>query len=211
VIRNAVKGPGIGIKSMISGMKMSKIFNIKSYLRGVLRKAFRDAPLKSQAYRQAKVGSRGRADLYKCEICEKVLQRSEAQVDHKTPVTPLKGWDSWDGFIARLFCDVSDLQVICKPCHKTKTLEENETRRSHGVGPGGKESIENRKKTMRKNISSGEKKILAKNLKTGKEIKFVTPGAASRMLNLDRENIKKCLKNERHQVGDWCFKLLEEK
>jgi len=52
------------------------------------------------------------------------------QADHINPVIPLTGFDSWDGAIKRLYCEKDGFQPICKACHKTKTLSENQQRKA---------------------------------------------------------------------------------
>ena len=53
-------------------------------------------------------------------------------VDHKEPVVPVDGSDiSWDEYIFRTFCPPEDLQILCTPCHKKKTYEENRERREN--------------------------------------------------------------------------------
>jgi len=187
-----------------------KKFNIRAYLRGVLRKAFLQAPIKTQVLQSAKCGERGRMYLYQCAACPAVITRNECQVDHLIPVTPLVGFDDWNGFIERMFCDPGELQVLCKPCHKKKTLAENIERRKHGAGPHGKKAIDSRTKKQREKVSAQPATIKATNLKTGKEISFSTPGAAARRLKLDVDNIRKCLKDRRIRVGGWRFEALPE-
>lgn len=185
-----------------------KEFNVKSYLRQVLRKAFMHAPIKAMAYRAARVGKAGNADIYKCAACKKQILRSESQLDHITPVTPIKGWDDWNGYISRLFCEIEglkELQVVCKPCHKEKTLAENYERKKYNTGPFSKKSVDKIKSTTRKQSSKEDAKIVATSVEDGKQIKFVSPGAAARRLKLDRENIKKCIAGTRKRVGKWKF------
>lgn len=51
------------------------------------------------------------------------------QVDHIKPVvSPTKGFQSWDDFIDKLYCEKDNLQVLCKSCHKEKTLKEKKKR-----------------------------------------------------------------------------------
>lgn len=46
-------------------------------------------------------------------------------VDHINPiVSPEEGFTTWDSFIANLFCERDNLQVLCNGCHKDKTAEE---------------------------------------------------------------------------------------
>lgn len=52
-------------------------------------------------------------------------------VDHIIPVVdPNEGFTSWDEVIRRLFCDSSDLQVLCSSCHHSKTLDEKALRKN---------------------------------------------------------------------------------
>ena len=51
--------------------------------------------------------------------------QSLLQVDHIEPVvSPNDGFKDWNTFIARLFCEVDNLAVLCKVCHEKKTNEE---------------------------------------------------------------------------------------
>jgi hypothetical protein len=51
-------------------------------------------------------------------------------VDHKVPVVDTEeGFKGWDVFIERLFCEESNLEVLCKSCHDTKSAEEREERK----------------------------------------------------------------------------------
>lgn len=66
------------------------------------------------------------AQHYLCAICEDEFPATQVQVDHIKPVVdPKKGFKDWNTFIKRLFCPADNLQVVCKPCHKVKTKEEN--------------------------------------------------------------------------------------
>lgn len=51
-------------------------------------------------------------------------------VDHKEPLVPVDGTLlTWDEYLHRLFCGPDKLQVLCTPCHRAKTKEENTERR----------------------------------------------------------------------------------
>lgn len=85
---------------------------------------------KNEAKKRARV-SRGK---YRCDGCGAVgpatlpplpgnkRRRNNAAVDHVDPVVdPSVGFTSWDEFIERLFCELSNFQVLCWPCHEEKT------------------------------------------------------------------------------------------
>lgn len=104
-----------------------KVFNVKSFAIAVLRRASYRSPTRSQVLKEA----RRTRNNYVCADCSEVFPRKAVAVDHKEPVVPVTGWDSFDGFICRLFCPSTGLQVLCKPCHKEKTNEENKVRREN--------------------------------------------------------------------------------
>ena len=86
----------------------------------VLFQARVEEPRKTKAGELAKVPK----ILYVCATCKERFPMKDVQVDHidevgKTPDT-YAGWGAW---IARLFTPASNLQVLCIPCHKKKTLQ----------------------------------------------------------------------------------------
>ena len=69
------------------------------------------------------------AQHYICSICAKEFTQKDMEVDHIEPVVdPKKGFETWDKFIDKLFCEASNLQAICKGCHQIKTLKEKKIR-----------------------------------------------------------------------------------
>lgn len=64
------------------------------------------------------------AQHYKCNGCNKEFTRKDIEVDHISPVV-LDEFIDWNTYIERLFCEQENLQVLCKPCHKKKSLKEN--------------------------------------------------------------------------------------
>ena len=64
------------------------------------------------------------AQHYRCAHCLQEFTSKDMEVDHVQPVVnPLTGFESWDVFIDRLFCEQDNLQAICKACHKIKTKQ----------------------------------------------------------------------------------------
>lgn len=103
----------------------------RSFVTSALRAASRRWPPKYKALKEAFVGKKVNAKTgkmamhYKCAACRKQFVAADVQVDHIDPVVdPKKGFVSWDVFIERMFVEIEKLQVLCKPCHKTKTDDE---------------------------------------------------------------------------------------
>lgn len=105
----------------------------RSFIKGNLRSATRKwAPIQ-QCRKNAHV-ARG---LYKCASCgeevpptiydeDKRKRVKNICVDHIIPtVDPEVGFTSWDDVIEGLFCEIDNLQLLCKKCHDTKTAEES--------------------------------------------------------------------------------------
>jgi len=108
----------------------------RSFVTSALRAASRRWPPKYKALKEAFVGRQVNAKTgkmamhYKCVACQKLYVASDVQVDHIKPVVdPKKGFVSWDDFINRIFCEIENLQVLCKPCHKIKTDQEKAERK----------------------------------------------------------------------------------
>jgi hypothetical protein len=68
--------------------------------------------------------------MYQCNACSKIVGHKEIKADHIEPVIPVTGFTNWNDTIARLFCDESGLQALCKICHDIKTKKENDQRKS---------------------------------------------------------------------------------
>ena len=109
----------------------------ESFIKGLLRKGTMRWPQKYEVLNAAKRGKQvnpatGRlAEHYHCAQCGGVFPAKLVVVDHIDCVVPITGFVSWDDVIARMFCDSSGLQVLCKDCHKLKTKEENAARKLH--------------------------------------------------------------------------------
>lgn len=113
------------MKQLKKTRKPKAPITLERFLIMVLRRASRTWPPKNQAFALARV-NRGE---YKCKACEKIFKQKEVQADHISPVIPLTGFDTVEGFIKRLLCDVHGYQILCKPCHLIKTKRENDQRK----------------------------------------------------------------------------------
>ena len=111
---------------------------INAFIVSVLRAGSRKWPPKYQTLNDAYVGIRlnektnREGKHYLCALCEGEFPSKEVEVDHIEPVISSKGFTSWDDYIARLFCDKSNLQVVCKSCHKIKSYNEGQERKLNG-------------------------------------------------------------------------------
>ena len=102
----------------------------RSFITSTLRGGMRRWPPKWEALKDAALGRKtnkktGKLAMhYKCAGCAGEFTSTNIEVDHIEPVVAATGFESWDVYIDRLFCEKSNLQVLCKECHKTKTKEE---------------------------------------------------------------------------------------
>lgn len=109
----------------------------KSFVISALRAASRRWPPKYKALKEAFAGRKVNAKTgklamhYTCAKCKKLFVAADVQVDHIEPVVdPKKGFVSWDSFIERMFCEMENLQVLCKADHKVKTDQEKRERKN---------------------------------------------------------------------------------
>jgi 5-methylcytosine-specific restriction endonuclease McrA len=116
--------------------KKTKPKSIKSkmdgYIFGALRKIWRWHPGRKQALKKAEVLDSFGVLKEKCAYCCTLFDKNEVQVDHIDPVVdPKSGFVDWNTYIKRLlYVDGdTDLQVLCKQCHKKKTNKEGKIRR----------------------------------------------------------------------------------
>lgn len=73
--------------------------------------------------------------FHRCELCRALTEHYA--LDHKVPVVPLTGFDSYDGAFTRMFCPAEDLQKICDSCHSKKTAyEAGERKRNRAIKKG---------------------------------------------------------------------------
>ena len=103
----------------------------RSFVTSALRAASRRWPVKYKALKEAFAGRKVNAKTgklamhYTCAACNKLYVATDVQVDHIKPVVdPKKGFTTWDVYIDRMFCEIENLQVLCKADHKVKTDQE---------------------------------------------------------------------------------------
>lgn len=114
---------------------MAKTWNQEAAIRGALRRTFSRSPVirdvlfkvRREVPKYNKDGSRAKKDAvqYRCNVCNQYVGSTKVSVDHIVPVVSVsEGFIDFNTFIQRLFCDASNLQVICDSCHNTKTQAE---------------------------------------------------------------------------------------
>lgn len=114
---------------------MARQFDPIAFAKGVLRRATR----KTKGYNEClskvkrlepmvkKDGTKGKKMLswFKCAHCEGEFKRREINVDHIIPIVPVDApIPEISDWIHRLYCDSSELQVLCITCHKVKSKAE---------------------------------------------------------------------------------------
>ena len=106
-----------------------------SFVKGGLRSISQRWPPRYSVLNQACIGQQintksGRlAKHYLCASCNIAYPAKEVEVNHRNPIVPVTGFDSWDGLIERLFCEKEHLEVLCKPCHRSVSKLENQQRK----------------------------------------------------------------------------------
>jgi len=64
---------------------------------------------------------------YKCVKCTDLFKVDEINVDHIEKVGSFKDILEVESFFFRIFCEFSNLQILCKKCHALKTKYERAT------------------------------------------------------------------------------------
>ncbi len=123
-------------------VKKKPPYNQNAVIRGALRRAFARSPLvveKMQESRREvprfnKDGTRAKKNWVQrqCEVCQNWVGSTKITIDHIDPVISVDdGFQDWNEFVARLWCDKSNLQRICDDCHDKKTAKERFERMYH--------------------------------------------------------------------------------
>lgn len=64
--------------------------------------------------------------MYQCDECKAYKPIKEVHVDHITPCGPIRKFEDIGSFCERLYCEMDGFQLLCKPCHKIKSKDDNE-------------------------------------------------------------------------------------
>lgn len=130
--------------------KKAKKFVLSAYLKNAVRRLSYKIRARAEAYANVRMpkpanwpNSRVKW-VVPCAGCAKLFAMGDTQCDHIEPIIPVTGWplapDSklydlepkakdMNVLVYRTFVPANKLQILCKPCHKTKSLLENARRR----------------------------------------------------------------------------------
>jgi hypothetical protein len=111
-------------------IKKPKQYPDKSIIKGALRRVFARSPMIKSVLTDSVhpfvKGPKG-GKQYICANCSKTYAGNKVAVDHIYPVIPLHLTVhdlDYNEMVKRIFCDKSNLQVLCEGCHKDKTRSE---------------------------------------------------------------------------------------
>ena len=85
-----------------------------------LRNEYKSSQLEAVAPHHGITNSRVKK-VGKCNQCKGWFAASNLEVDHITPAGSFTNWNEWLYWMVRLLCDVNNMQLLCKSCHKIKS------------------------------------------------------------------------------------------
>lgn len=99
----------------------------KAFVINALRRASYRWPSRYKALKRAHIGR----NEYFCEQCGLICPKKGIALDHVDPVVnPVNGYEDMDVYADRMLPDTEwGFQVLCHPCHDTKTAGENAIRK----------------------------------------------------------------------------------
>lgn len=108
-------------------------------LKGAIRRVFSRSELRKLALDSVDIehydSKRPRVKKWSmCPVCQKPTPKYLMQVDHQIPLVPLdSSLDemTWDDLVNRAWCELKNLQPMCKEDHLTKTKIETRIRRDN--------------------------------------------------------------------------------
>jgi 5-methylcytosine-specific restriction endonuclease McrA len=108
-------------KTAVRSARKAKPFNPHPYLVSAARRIWRWSDEKKTASELCAVGK----DKRRCTTCREVFPRKLVHMDHIVPVGKQpREWADYPGYYERLFCPASNIQGLCKTCHKEKTIKD---------------------------------------------------------------------------------------
>lgn len=118
-------------------MKKPESKKEQGLVKGAMRRVFSRSEVRLDAIKRATVvhhdPDRPRVTRWVfCNECGLIFPAYQAQVDHREPLIEVgKSLEdyTWDEIADRLWCDISNLNVMDKDCHKLKSRLESKERR----------------------------------------------------------------------------------
>jgi len=134
--------------------------------KGALMRVFSRSDLRKEAIATSIIAYSDpkRPRVTKWSMCRSCLNPTPTylmDVDHVEPKIPVdKSLEemTWDQLVDNTWCDITNLQPICRPCHKIKSAVENKERRrvknvKQGKGTKGTGKTNRKRVTTRSNAS----------------------------------------------------------
>ncbi len=128
----------------------------RGLIKGAIRRAFARSELHQRISSRTRIEhsdpNRPRCSKWSfCEECGLIIPTWTTSVDHIQSVIPLNSSMeemSMDELINNIWCEESNLQVLCDPCHTQKTKEENKIRKQFkdAKKPPKEKKVKNKKR-----------------------------------------------------------------
>jgi len=100
----------------------------RAFVTSALRRASGRWGPKHSCRKAARIGR----NQYVCSACKKVVGNSETHIDHINPVVdPVRGFQGWDEYVARLFVEADGFRLLCTACHSAITAQQREVRKAN--------------------------------------------------------------------------------
>lgn len=121
-VQNLMKPP----KTRCGGLWTEADFT--SFIKSALRRATGRWAPKHKCKKDARIAR----NQYRCALCSHIVGNKDLAIDHIKPVVdPVRGFVSWDEYIARMFCEQDGFRAICKDCHDNVTASQREIRKAN--------------------------------------------------------------------------------
>lgn len=124
------KAKGIAKKAKLRKVKSPKTRNFStmtesefwSFIRSALRNKTRFWKPRLECLKRARRVYSGPNKRQKwehqCVVCKSWFMQKYVEVNHKVPAGSLRSKEDLPLFVENLFCEIDNLEVVCKECHK---------------------------------------------------------------------------------------------
>lgn len=101
-----------------------------------IKSALRGASNRWAPKHNARKAARTARNRYCCALCHATVGNKDIAIDHINPVVdPVRGFVSWDEYIARMFCEQDGFRAICRSCHDKVTADQRLIRQANKKAP----------------------------------------------------------------------------